>query len=65
MEKSTIQFIPCTEFAGGTSLQHANVQLSYSDLVRMFGKPHFEGIGDKTTTAVSYTHLTLPTKRIV
>ena len=50
MEESTIQFIPCTQFASGTSLQHANVQLSYNDLVRMFGAPHFEGIGDKTTT---------------
>ena len=50
MENTTIQFIPCTEFASGTSLQHAGVELSYSDLVRMFGKPHFEGIGDKTTT---------------
>lgn len=50
MEKSTIQYIPCTEFASGTSLQHAGVELSYNDLVRMFGAPHYEGIGDKTTT---------------
>ena len=50
MEQSTITFIPRDEFASGTCLQHAGVQLSYSDLVRMFGKPHFEGIGDKTTT---------------
>ena len=50
MEKSTIQYIPCTTFASGTSLQHANVEMSYNDIVRMFGKPHFEGIGDKTTT---------------
>lgn len=38
------------DFASGTSLQHAGVELSYNDLVRMFGEPHFEGIGDKTTT---------------
>ena len=50
MEKSTIQYIPCMDFASGTSLQHAGVELSYNDLVRMFGEPHFEGIGDKTTT---------------
>ena len=50
MEQSTITFIPSMDFASGTSLQHAGVELSYSDICRMFGEPHFEGIGDKTTT---------------
>jgi hypothetical protein len=45
----TIQFIPCKEFSSGTSLQ-GSIEASYSDLVRMFGKPAFEGIGDKVTT---------------
>jgi hypothetical protein len=45
----TIQFIPCEEFSSGTSLQ-GSIEASYSDLVRMFGKPAFEGIGDKVTT---------------
>lgn len=49
-EKSTITFIPSMDFANGTSLQHAGVELSYADICRMFGEPHFEGIGDKTTT---------------
>ena len=44
----TIQFIPCTEFASGTSLQ-GKIFASYNDLVDMFGEPAFEGIGDKTT----------------
>ena len=50
MTQSTITFIPSMDFASGTSLQHAGVELSYSDICRMFGEPHFEGIGDKTTT---------------
>ena len=45
----TIQFIPCEEFSTGTCLQ-GSIEASYSDLVRMFGKPAFEGIGDKVTT---------------
>lgn len=45
----TIQFIPCEEFSTGTSLQ-GSIEASYNDLVRMFGKPAFEGIGDKVTT---------------
>ena len=45
----TIQFIPCTEFASGTCLQ-GRIDASYNDLVRMFGKPAYEGIGDKITT---------------
>ena len=45
----TIQFIPCTEFASGTCLQ-GSIEASYNDLVRMFGKPAYEGIGDKITT---------------
>ena len=45
----TIQFIPCTEFASGTSLQ-GKIFASYNDLIDMFGEPAFEGIGDKTTT---------------
>ena len=45
----TIQFIPCEEFSSGTSLQ-GSIEASYSDLVRMFGKPAYEGIGDKITT---------------
>lgn len=50
MTQSTITFTPLDEFAAGTSLQHAGVELSYADICRMFGKPMFEGIGDKTTT---------------
>ena len=45
----TIQFIPCTDGGSGTSLQ-GKIFASYNDLERMFGKPMFEGIGDKTTT---------------
>ena len=45
----TIQFIPCEEFSTGTSLQ-GSIEASYNDLVRMFGKPAYEGIGDKVTT---------------
>lgn len=45
----TIQFIPCTDGGHGTSLQ-GKIFASYNDLVRMFGEPMFEGIGDKTTT---------------
>jgi len=45
----TIQFIPCTEFASGTSLQ-GKIFASYNDLVDMFGEPAYEGIGDKITT---------------
>lgn len=45
----TIQFIPCTEFASGTCLQ-GSMEASYNDLVRMFGEPAYEGIGDKITT---------------
>lgn len=48
-DMQTIQFIPCEEFSSGTSLQ-GSIEASYSDLVRMFGKPAFEGIGDKVTT---------------
>ena len=45
----TVQFIPCESGASGTSLQ-GKIEASYNDLVRMFGKPAFEGIGDKITT---------------
>ena len=45
----TIQFIPCTAGASGTSLQ-GKIFASYNDLERMFGKPAYEGIGDKITT---------------
>ena len=45
----TIQFIPCTAGASGTSLQ-GKIFASYNDLERMFGKPAYEGIGDKVTT---------------
>ena len=45
----TIQFIPCESFSTGTSLQ-GSIEASYNDLVRMFGKPAYEGIGDKVTT---------------
>ena len=46
----TIQLIPCERgYTHGTSLQ-GNIEASYSDLVRMFGEPAFEGIGDKVTT---------------
>jgi len=45
----TIQFIPCEMGASGTSRQ-GQIEASYNDLVRMFGKPAFEGIGDKITT---------------
>ena len=45
----TIQFIPCTEGYSGTSLR-GSIQASFADLKEMFGKPAFEGIGDKITT---------------
>lgn len=45
----TIQFIPCESGASGTCRQ-GQIEASYNDLVRMFGKPAFEGIGDKITT---------------
>ena len=45
----TIQFIPCESGTTGTSLQ-GSIQASYNDLVRMFGKPAYEGISDKVTT---------------
>ena len=48
-DMQTIQFIPCEEFSTGTSLQ-GSIEASYNDLVRMFGKPAYEGIGDKVTT---------------
>ena len=48
-DMQTIQFIPCEEFSTGTSLQ-GSIEASYADLVRMFGKPAYEGIGDKVTT---------------
>ena len=45
----TIQFIPCTEGYSGTSLR-GSIEASYADLKEMFGKPAYEGIGDKITT---------------
>lgn len=48
-DMQTIQFIPCENFSTGTSLQ-GSIEASYNDLVRMFGKPAYEGIGDKVTT---------------
>ena len=48
-DMQTIQFIPCESFSTGTSLQ-GSIEASYNDLVRMFGKPAYEGIGDKVTT---------------
>ena len=45
----TIQFIPCTEGYSGTSLK-GSIQASFADLKEMFGKPAFEGVGDKITT---------------
>jgi hypothetical protein len=45
----TIQFIPCTEGYSGTSLK-GSIEASYADLKEMFGKPAYEGIGDKITT---------------
>ena len=45
----TIQFIPCTGGANGTSYQ-GKIMASYNDLERMFGEPAYEGIGDKITT---------------
>ena len=48
-DMQTIQFIPCNSGTTGTSLQ-GSIQASYNDLVRMFGKPAYEGIGDKVTT---------------
>ena len=45
----TIQFIPCESGGSGTSYQ-GKIMASYYDLVDMFGKPAFEGIGDKVTT---------------
>ena len=45
----TVQFIPCESGGSGTSLQ-GKIFASYADLVEMFGKPMFEGIGDKVTT---------------
>ena len=50
---STIQFIPSDSFVSGTCLQHQGVEMSYSDLCLMFGKPFYEGIGDKITTEFS------------
>ena len=49
MHKQTIQFIPCTAGASGTSYQ-GKIMASYNDLERMFGEPAYEGIGDKVTT---------------
>ena len=48
-DMQTIQFIPCESFSTGTSLQ-GSIEASYNDLVRMFGEPAYEGIGDKVTT---------------
>ena len=45
----TIQFIPCDSGPSGTCLQ-GKIKASYYDLVDMFGKPAYEGIGDKITT---------------
>lgn len=45
----TIQYIPCESGGNGTSYQ-GKIMASYYDLVDMFGKPAFEGIGDKVTT---------------
>ena len=45
----TIQFIPCTEGANGTSLR-GSIEASVADLKEMFGEPWFEGFGDKVTT---------------
>ena len=45
----TIQFIPCTEGANGTSLR-GSIEASVADLKEMFGEPWFEGLGDKVTT---------------
>ena len=47
----TIQFIPCTLEAGATgTCYQGKILASYNDLERMFGKPAYEGIGDKVTT---------------
>ena len=45
----TIQFIPCESNVTGSSYQ-GKIRASYYDLVDMFGKPAYEGIGDKITT---------------
>ena len=39
----------CIRDRSGTCRQ-GQIEASYNDLVRMFGKPAFEGIGDKITT---------------
>ena len=48
-DMQTIQYIPCESGGNGTSYQ-GKIMASYYDLVDMFGKPAFEGIGDKVTT---------------
>ena len=48
-DMQTIQFIPCESGTTGPSLQ-GSIYASYNDLVRMFGKPAYEGLGDKVTT---------------
>ena len=45
----TIQFIPCESGASGTCRQ-GQIHASYEALESMFGKPAYEGIGDKITT---------------
>lgn len=49
--KNKILFIPCDDTTGcvGMSLQ-GHITASFAELCEMFGKPAFEGKGDKVTT---------------
>jgi hypothetical protein len=46
----TIKFNNTDDFRSGSCLQGEGVRISFSDLVSMFGHPHYEGVGDKITT---------------
>ena len=48
-DKYSILFKPCSEGYGNSSGQ-GEIVASFNDLEVMFGKPAFEGIGDKITT---------------
>jgi hypothetical protein len=47
---STLEFTNTDAFASGTSLQSDRHDYSYNELEEAFGKPGYEGIGDKITT---------------
>ena len=57
-------FYQLLKLSSGVKLEETNYPI-YSDLEKTLAKRTHDASGDFTLTPVSYTHLTLPTKRIV